>query len=191
MDSTKKKRILEISKKLGLAHIGSCLSCLPVLQEIYDKKKPGDIVLLDNAHAHLAHVMFTTSEDMQEEIIKIYGIHCDRDGYCDASGGSLGHALGIGIGYAIAYPNHSVYVIVSDGSMMEGSNWEALRIRQQLKLTNLKIYTVFNGHSAVAPIDGNDLMFKMENFSLGVGDIYYYFTDEEKCNSIEWHYKKL
>lgn len=186
----KEQRILEISKKLGLSHIGSNLSCLPVLQEIYEKKKIGDLVILDNAHAHLAHSI-VRGDSNTEELIKREGIHCDRNAGCDSSGGSLAHALGIGIGYALASPEHNVYVIVSDGSMMEGSNWEALRIRQQLKLTNLKIYTVFNGHSAVAAIDGNDLMYKMESFSLGIGDISYYFSDDEKCKSIDWHYKKL
>jgi transketolase N-terminal domain/subunit len=52
-----KDRIIQISKKLDLSHIGSNLSCLPVLEAIYKEKKPEDIVILDNAHAHLAHLV--------------------------------------------------------------------------------------------------------------------------------------
>lgn len=189
-----KKRVIEISKKYKLAHIGSCLSTLPILEIIYSKKKSNDLVIMDNAHAHLSHLLvkekFENFKDV-EDILQKIGIHCDRKAGCDASGGSLGHAMGIAIGMSIVNPKRNVNVIVSDGSMMEGSNWEALRIRQQLSLKNLKIYAVFNGHSAVASIDGNDLMFKMDNFAFDIGDIYYYFPDEEECKSIDWHYKKL
>ena len=136
-----KDKILEISKKLGLSHIGSCLSVLPILEEIYLKKKPEDKVQLCGAHSHLAHLVVRYDMDKLwvgaddnliygkiEDIIKEHGIHCDRKAGCDASGGSLGHGIGISIGYALANPDITVYCIVSDGSMMEGSNWEALRI---------------------------------------------------------------
>lgn len=192
-----KDRIIEISRKLKLTHIGSNLSALSVYEEIYAKKKPEDIVIADNAHSHLAHlVVMHTGGKLQMELIegkiKIYGIHCDKR-ICDASGGSLGHGLGIGIGYALADRKRDVYVIVSDGSMMEGSNWEALRIRQSLNLTNLKIYANFNGYSAVSKVNGNDLMFKMDNFALFHDDIQYHFTDNglPELEGLQGHYKLL
>lgn len=198
---TNKDRIIEISKKLKLTHVGSCLSALPIYEEIYAKKKPEDIVIADNAHSHLAHLVVAYSEipeeewenyDIESQITK-YGIHCDTRSICDASGGSLGHGLGIGIGYALADRKRDVYVIVSDGSMMEGSNWEALRIRQSLNLTNLKIYANFNGYSAVSKVNGNDLMFKMDNFALFHDDIQYHFTDNglPELEGLQGHYKLL
>jgi transketolase N-terminal domain/subunit len=107
---------------------------------------------------------------------------------CDASGGSLGHGLGIGIGYALADRKRDVYVIVSEGSMMEGSSWEALRIIDDLKLTNVKIHTNFNGYSAVAKIDDITLAERMKAF---VPDITVHFTKNgEGFDGIEGHYKK-
>jgi transketolase N-terminal domain/subunit len=163
---TNKQRILDISKKLGLSHIGSCLSALPIYEEIYRIKKRGDIVIADNGHSHLSHlvVKFLEGDSYIEELIHEHGIHCDRKAGCDASGGSLGHGLGIGIGYAVADKKRSVYVIVSDGSMMEGSNWEALRIADDLKLKNLHIHCNFNGYTAVAKSNPINLFKKMKLF---------------------------
>lgn len=145
-------KIIEISRKLGLSHIGSCISTSQVLEEIYKVKKPNDLVLLDNAHAHLAHLLFINPDNAEELRIK-YGTHCDIRSGCVVSGGSLGHAGGIGIGIALTDRSRDVYVIFSDGSMMEGSNWEALRIREELGLSNLKCYFNFNGNSALSIID--------------------------------------
>ena len=193
------ERILSISKHLGLAHIGSCLSVLTILEEIYDNKEPKDKVLLDNAHAHLAHLVVRypeTAESMVrkdnyfiEQSIKENGIHCDRKAGCDASGGSLGHALGIAIGMSITNPQSMIHVIVSDGSIMEGSNWEALRLINDLKLYNIIIYCNFNGYTAVSAYNSDLIEKRMLSFTKQVK--FYHTTNGEGFNSIEGHYKKL
>ena len=95
-------RIKLISKRLGLSHIGSCISVLPILEEIYRLKKPKDIVGLSGAHSHLAHLVVQHASDtLVEKLIKKHGIHCDREVGCDITGGSLGHS-GIAIGMALA-----------------------------------------------------------------------------------------
>lgn len=192
---TNKQRILDISKNLGLSHIGSNLSCLPVLEEIYKAKEPEDIVILDNAHAHLAHLVVREFRENlagwnAEELIDAYGIHCDREAYCDASGGSLGHGLGIAIGYALADRDRDVYVIVSEGSMMEGSSWEALRTIADLQLDNIKIYTNFNGYSAVAEIDTNHLQERMRMF-LPEKINFRLTKNGEGFEGLAGHYKKI
>ena len=65
-----KEKILKISKKLGLTHISSCLSVLPLLEEIYAKKKPTDKVQLCGAHSHLAHLLFIDPDNIEEKVIK-------------------------------------------------------------------------------------------------------------------------
>ena len=181
-----KKRILEISKSRGLSHIGSCLSVLPILEEIYSKKRPEDKVILDNAHAHLAHLLFLRGEIPEIRLDK-YGIHCDRKAGCDATGGSLG--LGIGIGMALVNRGRDIHCVVSDGSMHEGSNWEALRIKDKLKLNNLKIYCNFNGYSAVAEIDRDSLVKRMRTFC---EDIEVRYTQNgEEFEGVQGHYRIL
>ena len=83
-------RILEISRKNDLSHVGSCLSVLPLLIEIYENKAPEDLVVLDGAHSHLAHLVVMEellregyelgmgSKFDAEEKLKEFGIHCDR-----------------------------------------------------------------------------------------------------------------
>lgn len=185
-------RILQISKDKGLTHIGSCISALPILVEIYEKKNPEDIVILDNAHVHIAHLVvkefYEKTLDI-ERLIDTVGIHCDRAAGCDASGGSLGHGIGIGIGMAIATKSRNIYVIVSDGSMMEGSNWEALRIKDDLQISNLHIYCNFNGYTAVSPVDKYSFERRIKTFCPNVE--FRWTNNGEGFDGLEGHYKKL
>lgn len=182
----KSQEILRISKNLGLSHIGSCLSTLEVLEEIYKVKSSNDLVLLDNAHAHLAHLMFTHPTDAEETRAK-FGTHCDTRAGCVINGGSLGHAGGYGIGMALANRDRNVYVVFSDGSLAEGSNWEVLRIRQELNLTNLKCYFNFNGNSALKLIDVEELTKRVLTFC---PDAIIFLTSNGDFPGVEGHYKK-
>ena len=188
MNTSNRDKILYISKRLGLSHIGSCLSVLPILEEIYRIKKPQDKVVLSNAHAHLAHLITRTpyySDETIEDLIK-KDIHCNRGAGCDASGGSLGHGLGISIGYALA--GYNVHCIVSDGSMMEGSEWEALRIIGGLGFP-IKIYTNFNGYTAVSHADFYTLKTRMSQFVKGIE---FRQTDNtEGFRGVQGHYQIL
>lgn len=57
--------------------------------------------------------------------------------------GSLGHGLGVSTGMALALKrknsNRSVFVIVGDGELHEGANWEALMFASHHKLDNLHL----------------------------------------------------
>ena len=152
---TNKDRIIEISKKFKSSHIGSCLSVLPILEEIYSKKKPEDVIFLDAAHSHLAHLVVKEKYEGMKDIEKVYeehGIHCDRKAGCDFSGGSLGHP-GIALGYAIAHPETMVYVVITDGSCVEGSFAEFLRVVHDRNVQNIEIHANFNGFTATTEID--------------------------------------
>lgn len=194
MDEQKlKQRILDMSKKLGLSHIGSSISCLPILIEIYQKKKDRDIILMDNGHASLCHyiILEALGGKDAEEMFKKHGVHANRDieNGLYASNGSLGHGIGIGIGYAIANPDKTVYVIVSDGSMQEGSNMEALRIADELNLKNLEIHCNFNGFTAVRKIDPMAIWNRINFYR---GKIFLHKTDNgEGFDSVGGHYKVL
>lgn len=192
---TNAQRILAISKQLDLSHIGSNLSCLPVLEEIYAKKKPEDIVILDNAHAHLAHLVVRTEspvkslDDHIKYLLEGFGIHCDRKAGCGASGGSLAHT-GIAIGYALADPDRMVYSIVSDGSVCEGSFAESLRIAKMLNIKNWEIHANFNGYTAVQKIDID----YFEQWIKGFGfPVKFHRTDNglPELDGINGHYDKL
>lgn len=143
------RRILEISYKYKLSHIGSCLTALPIIEGIYEKKKPQEKFVLSSGHAHLAHLVIMEKYGLTnaEQALQ-YGIHCDRRAGCDVSTGSLGLGLPIAVGLAVANRRKNVYCLISDGECAEGSIWEALRLKRQLELDNLKLYLNRNGWAA-------------------------------------------
>ena len=164
---------------------------MPILEEIYATIREGDKVLLDNAHAHLAHLIAQEYTDEHVEMmIKGVGIHCDRKARCDASGGSLGHAIGIAIGMSKANPKIKIHVIVSDGSIMEGSNWEALRIIADNKLDQIHIYCNFNGYTAVSNYRSEILEKRIK--ALEIPNMKFYHTNNgEGFEGLQGHYRKI
>jgi transketolase len=64
------------------------------------------------------------------------------------STGSLGHGLPFGVGKAIAAKNLAAdwrtFVLLSDGELNEGSNWEAFLLAPQLRLDNLVVIIDYN-----------------------------------------------
>jgi transketolase N-terminal domain/subunit len=91
-------RILEISYKNNLSHIGSCLTMYPILENIYKTKNPNDIVILSAGHAGLSQYVCIEKETSglvkAEELLHDMGIHPERDIQrgIHVSAGSLGSA---------------------------------------------------------------------------------------------------
>ena len=89
-----KKRILEIAYKHKLSHLGSYLSAVGIVDEIYKTKGADDIFILSSGHAALAlYVCLEKYEGADaEELFLKHGGHPHRDEfngiYC--STGSLG-----------------------------------------------------------------------------------------------------
>lgn len=146
------RQILDYSFENKLSHIGSCLSALPIIEEIYKIKKPDEKFVLSSGHAHLAHAVVMSQGKPLNPYMKA-GIHCDRENGCDVSTGSLGQGLPIALGMALADRSKNVYCLISDGECAEGSIWEALRVKDQLKVSNLKVYVNINGWGAYDLID--------------------------------------
>ena len=47
-------KILEVSKKLGLSHLGSCLTAVDIIDEIYQTKEENEPFILSCGHCGLA-----------------------------------------------------------------------------------------------------------------------------------------
>lgn len=66
----------------------------------------------------------------------------------ELSTGSLGHALGVACGTALAGLRqklpHTVFAVLSDGELDEGSNWEAILFAAHQKLDNLVAIIDYN-----------------------------------------------
>jgi transketolase len=76
----------------------------------------------------------------------------------EASTGSLGHGLPMGVGVALALRakdagDPRVVVLCGDAELNEGSNWEAIMLAPQRQLGNLTLVVVDN-HSGSLPMAG-------------------------------------
>lgn len=152
------KELLELRKKIfiagykgGMAHLASCYSSLEMIYAMYlkgilkyDRKNPKwkdrDRFILSKGHAGLA--LYGVMEEaglISDEIYKSYltensligGEPCMRDSqWVEATTGSLGHGLSMGLGIAMALKmNNSpakVYVMLGDGELEEGTVWRQL-----------------------------------------------------------------
>jgi transketolase len=162
------KRILEITYKEKLSHLSSCLSALPILEEIYAKKQEDEVFILSNGHAGLALYVVLEEKYGVDPVVLLHkhGIHPGKDLenklYC--STGSLGSGLPIAVGYALADRTKNVYCMISDGECAEGSIWESLRFIHTAKLDNLHVYANINGMSAYEYLDVEYLSTRLQSF---------------------------
>lgn len=145
-------RIIEISRKHGLSHLGSCLTAVDIIARIYQDKKADEPFILSCGHTGLALYVVLEQEygyDAEKLFLK-HGTHPNRDMehkiYC--STGSLGHGLPIALGMAIADPSRNVYCLISDGEAFEGTIWETANVISKYDITNLKIFLNYNGWAA-------------------------------------------
>ncbi len=156
-----RKMIVEITFTAGGGHIGGSLSQTDVLVALYykylniDPKRPDwkdrDRMILSKGHGGLGWAAILGDKGyFDREQLKDFnktgspfGMHLDRLKVpgCDASTGSLGHGLAIGVGLALGAKKMGkswrTYVMMGDGELCEGSVWEASIIAAHHGLDNL------------------------------------------------------
>jgi transketolase len=107
--------------------------------------------------------------------------HVTKNGVAgiEVSTGSLGHGLPIGCGMALVgkreNKSYRMFVLLSDGELDEGSNWEAFLFAPQHKLDNL-----------VAIVDYN----KIQSFG-AVQDVIDLEPLVEKLHSFRWEVREI
>lgn len=184
-----RKRILEISYKHKLSHLGSCLSVVDLIAGVYKIKKKEEIFILSAGHGAIALYVVLEKYNLSnaEKLFKKHGVHPNRNkkANIDCSSGSLGHGLPIALGMALADKNKDVYCLISDGECAEGSVWESFRIASDLKVNNLKIILNANGWGAYGKILLNPLMTRIKSFNLALSII-----DGHNLNQITTALKK-
>lgn len=145
----------------GSSHIGSVLSIADILAVLYgnimkyDPENPKlvdrDRFILSKGHAGagvyaaLAEVGFFEKSLLMQHCQNgsIMSGHVSHKGIpgVELSTGALGHGLPVGCGMAYSAKldnkTHRVFVLMSDGELNEGSNWEAFMFAAHHQLSNL------------------------------------------------------
>jgi transketolase len=164
-----RKAVVRMTHRSRSSHIGSCLSTCEILYTLYfrvmhiDPSLPAaperDRFILSKGHGSAA-LYATLAERGFFSASLLEGFYCDGGtlpGHLDmtaapgieASAGSLGHGLSLGVGMAIANRTAGnpgrVFVLLGDGECNEGSVWEAVMLAATLRLNNLTAIVDNNG----------------------------------------------
>ncbi|MDB2446731.1 transketolase [Candidatus Pelagibacter bacterium] len=154
-----RRSILKTAFSSQANHIGSSLSIVDILSVLYGKflKSTKNLFILSKGHGCLAQYCVlkemglisdktlktfgkNNSILMSHSSHKVPGVHF--------STGSLGHGLpvsaGIALGNKIEKSKSRVFVLLSDGELNEGSNWESLLFCSHHNLNNLTIIIDYN-----------------------------------------------
>ena len=160
--------IFTMAHRAKSGHLGSAFSIVDILAVLYfhrlkiDPAHPSDPArdrfILSKGHGCSAlYVTLAHRGFFPPELLKTY----IQDGSTlaghpssqlvpgvEASTGSLGHGLGIGLGMALSAKrdgkNYRTFVVLSDGECDEGSTWEAMLAASQWKLSLLTFIVDYN-----------------------------------------------
>lgn len=163
-----RRTALELCYRKKASHLGGAYSIADVLAVLYahhmciDPARPDDPgrdrLFYSKGHACTAlyailqTLGFFDGLDLHEDFTKNGSYFTSHVNHqlpgIELSTGSLGHALGIACGVALAAKRKSLgyrsYVIASDGELNEGSNWEAILFAAHHALDNLVLVIDYN-----------------------------------------------
>jgi transketolase len=157
-----RKKIFLTAYSASIAHIASAFSIVEILYALYnhkilkyDSKNPKlenrDLFILSKGHGSLAlYTILSSVGFFDDEVLKSFAKPGSILGGepciplipgVEATTGSLGHGLSLGVGMALAKKidktNEKVYVLLGDGECEEGTIWEAVMFASHQKLNNL------------------------------------------------------
>jgi len=152
---------LHMIGRAGLGHVGGDLSVLDILTTLFfavlrvDPEKPDwpDRDRLVLSKGHTAGALYATLAAAgffpAAELDTFAGPHSALNGHpnrvkvpgVETNTGPLGHGLPVSVGMAVAgrlaASSRHVYVVLGDGELQEGSNWEAAMTAGNRRLSNL------------------------------------------------------
>jgi transketolase len=193
-----RRDVLRMVHRAKASHVGSCYSVADIMAVLYcrvlhinrmDPAAPDrDRFVLSKGHA--AAIVYATLSRigvLPRELLDTYGedgsllmTHASHKvAGVEFSSGSLGHGLPFGAGKALAARRSGkhwrTFVLLSDGEMDEGSNWEALMFAAHHRLDNLTAIIDYNKLQSLDTISNTlglePLVAKLEAFGARVAEI--------------------
>jgi transketolase len=171
-----RKTILDMAFSGSTVHIGCAFSIVELLAVLYrshlrfdatnSRFDNRDYMVLSKGHGVMAqyaclHEIGWLSDD---DIARYFSNGTRLKGLADAhvpgieaTSGSLGHGLSVGVGLALGAKmkktDQMCYTLVGDGELNEGPIWEAALFAAQFKLDNLVVIVDVNGFQAMGTTD--------------------------------------
>jgi len=157
-----RKTILEIIYKSGAGHTAGSLSCIDILNVLYNNVleiNPSNFNSIDRNHyvqskGHSVEALYTVLCDKgfftREELNTLNKFKSHFIGHptrkirgIEHNTGALGHGLSVAAGMAIGLKldkkPYKVFTLLGDGEISEGSIWEGIMSANKYKLDNLII----------------------------------------------------
>ena len=155
-----RRKVLEIIKHAGAGHTGGSLSCVDVLNVLYNRVLRVSPETRQDPHrdryiqskGHSVEALFVVLADRGFFDVKELDTLCQYQSHfvghptkkvpgVEQNTGGLGHGLSLGVGIAIAAKkdksDYRTFVLLGDGELAEGSNWEAAMAGAHYGLDNL------------------------------------------------------
>tara|TARA_X000000950_G_scaffold192238_1_gene231964 strand:- start:2463 stop:3290 length:828 start_codon:yes stop_codon:yes gene_type:complete len=155
-----RKTILKIIFESGAGHTGGSLSCIDILNVLYNSVMditPENFSSFDRDHfiqskGHSVEALYTVLLDCgfykKEELRTLNNFNSHFIGHptkkvlgIEHNTGALGHGLSVAVGMALGLKmdqkKHQVYALLGDGELSEGSVWEAAMTASKYELENL------------------------------------------------------
>ena len=153
-----RERVIDVVRKAGRGHLGTSLSSLEAILAIRDTMRPGDIFLSSKGHdAAAQYVVLAEHGLLDESRLDTFRQSGGLPGHptLDVPGivantGSLGMGLSKALGFALGH-KRTVFVLLGDGEMMEGQNWEAALAISKQGVRNIIAVVDCNGFGQDGP----------------------------------------
>ena len=171
------RQIIQMTTRAGSGHPSSSLSAIDILTALYcgavlrfDPQQPGwperDRFILSKGHAAPAlYAILAEAGFFDAKILPtLRQIGSPAEGHpnmrrlpgVEASTGSLGQGLSIGLGHALAARidgrDYRVYVMIGDGESDEGQIWEAAMAAAKFRTSNLTAILDYNRYQQTGPV---------------------------------------
>lgn len=155
-----RKEVLSLIYKAQTSHIASNFSVIDMATVLYENLKLEDRVVWSKgwAAATIYYFLYKQGKISYEQLQTFpahpyLGLAEPGVNGVEVSGGAMGHGLPVAVGMALgkrrAKESGTVYCIMSDGELNEGTTWEAAALAAQLKLDNLVVLIDVNKWQAM------------------------------------------
>lgn len=155
-----RREVLTLIHKAGTSHIASNFSVIDIATVLYENLKPEDRVVWSKgwAAATIYYFLYKQGKIAYETLhtfpeAPLLGLAEPSVVGVEVSGGAMGHGLPVAVGIAIglkrANQKGTVYCIMSDGELNEGTTWESAALAAHHKLDNLVVLIDVNKWQAM------------------------------------------